>query len=179
MEILSDKVAVFNFDGADLTLDKLKSITTGDYEFKQSPVKTLRSPILIDGDHPEEVKSFINEIDKVMGDKINEYLNHYNIDGMKRRDKIILAKYVKSDAFPIHQDSTESENIIVAIMYLNNDYEGGALKFHDLDLVYTPKSGEIIVFPGHAMHSLSTITDGERYTIMYAVQNPIDNTDSI
>jgi len=54
-----------------------------------------------------------------------------------------------------------------AFIYLNDDFEGGLLKFPDQDVEIDPKVGTLAVFDGghKNMHEVTLITKGIRYTI--------------
>lgn len=75
-----------------------------------------------------------------------------------------------------HSDNSDFEgnptafeiNKYVAILYLNDDYEGGELYFPDHDISFKPNSGSLYTFPGGAenIHGVSEITNGTRYTML-------------
>jgi hypothetical protein len=53
-----------------------------------------------------------------------------------------------------------------AIVYLNDDYQGGELMFPDLDFGIKGHTGELIIFRGDSiMHGVNKINSGNRYTI--------------
>lgn len=54
-----------------------------------------------------------------------------------------------------------------AFIYLNDDFEGGLLKFPDQNIEIQPKVGTLAVFDGghKNMHEVTMITKGVRYTI--------------
>lgn len=54
-----------------------------------------------------------------------------------------------------------------AFIYLNDNFEGGLLKFPDQNIEISPKVGLLAVFDGgyNNMHEVSLITKGVRYTI--------------
>ena len=54
-----------------------------------------------------------------------------------------------------------------AFIYLNDDFEGGYLKFKDSEINLKPKKGMIAIFNGghKNQHMVTTITSGERYTV--------------
>jgi len=53
-----------------------------------------------------------------------------------------------------------------AIVYLNDDYEGGEVFFPQLEKVIKPKAGQCMVFPGgKLMHGVHPVTAGTRYTV--------------
>jgi hypothetical protein len=74
-----------------------------------------------------------------------------------------------------HSDNTDAEgnsgaftrSRYAGFLYLNDDFEGGLLKFPDQDLEIQPKVGMLAVFDGgfNNMHEVSMITSGVRYTI--------------
>lgn len=75
----------------------------------------------------------------------------------------------------IHSDNTDEKgnsgaftrSRYAGFLYLNNDFEGGLLKFPDQNLEIQPKTGMLAVFDGgfNNMHEVSLITSGVRYTI--------------
>jgi len=52
-------------------------------------------------------------------------------------------------------------------LYLNEDFEGGALNFRDHDITIQPKVGMLVAFDGghKNIHEVQMITKGERWTI--------------
>ena len=54
-----------------------------------------------------------------------------------------------------------------AFLYLNDDFEGGALNFRDHDITINPKKGMLVAFAGghHNIHEVQMILKGERWTI--------------
>jgi hypothetical protein len=53
------------------------------------------------------------------------------------------------------------------VLYLNDDYEGGAVTFPDVGAAVEPAAGDVLVFPGGSMrHGVEPITAGTRYTLI-------------
>ena len=73
----------------------------------------------------------------------------------------------------------DPQRSITALVYLNDDFEGGELFFPDHDLVIKPKPGTFVMFPSNKnfRHGVSPITAGRRnsYQRVYAI---IDSTGS-
>ena len=75
----------------------------------------------------------------------------------------------------IHSDNTDEKgksgaftrSRYAGFLYLNDNFEGGLLKFPSQDLEIQPKVGMLAVFDGgfNNMHEVSLITSGVRYTI--------------
>jgi hypothetical protein len=72
--------------------------------------------------------------------------------------------------FNIHADHGPAYNCTVsAVIYINDDYEGGDLKFPRLDnLVYKPKVGDIAVFPSNYIyeHASLPMESGIKYCVV-------------
>jgi hypothetical protein len=74
-----------------------------------------------------------------------------------------------------HSDNTDEKgnsgaftrSRYAGFLYLNDNFEGGLLKFPDQDIEIQPKTGMLAVFDGgfNNMHEVSLITKGVRYTI--------------
>jgi len=75
----------------------------------------------------------------------------------------------------IHSDNTDAEgnsgaftrSRYAGFLYLNDNFEGGLLKFPDQNIEIKPEVGMLAVFDGgfNNMHEVSLITKGVRYTI--------------
>lgn len=60
-----------------------------------------------------------------------------------------------------HKDNAE----FGAVIYLNDDYEGGEINFPTLNLSIKPTKGSILYWPGYLPHSVSPVKSGVRYTM--------------
>lgn len=93
-----------------------------------------------------------------------------------KKNSIHAQKWVIGAFALDHSDNSDLEgnpsgwrdNKYVAILYLNDDYQGGILKFRDHAIELKPKPGTLVTFPGgfDNIHSVSTLTDGERHTVV-------------
>lgn len=73
-----------------------------------------------------------------------------------------------SDNSDEHGNPTAFEKSKYAgFIYLNDNFDGGLLKFKSLDYPIKPKVGMFAVFDGGKdnMHAVTTVKDGERYTV--------------
>ena len=52
-----------------------------------------------------------------------------------------------------------------ALIYLNEDIEGGQLVFDDFGLIVTPKIGLAVVFPATVTHHVTPVTSGVRLSL--------------
>jgi hypothetical protein len=79
------------------------------------------------------------------------------------------ARWDKGDSLSLHVDDLGRDdfNHMATLVYLNDDYEGGELEFPTHQLLYKPKAGDLIMFPGnmHYAHEVKTIRSGSRWTL--------------
>ena len=106
--------------------------------------------------YANDVKSFAN----VGADKI------LNLD---------VLKYETGGFYIPHTDHHEKYPRTISVIYfLNNDYKGGELCFHNPDqkgekiLTVTPKPGRIVLWPSNFLypHSVSKVTEGRRFVLV-------------
>jgi hypothetical protein len=82
-----------------------------------------------------------------------------------------LAMDYHTDTHEFNTDSPGRKFIVTATMYLNDNYEGGAVSFLDEDsgsvTDYKPKAGDVTVFPSGApyYHGIQPIFGNERYLL--------------
>ena len=116
-------------------------------------------------------KNFLkNVIDSYHGYYEKEHTTH-----AKHMASLEALKYEKGGMYVVHSDHCGSvPRTISVVLFLNNDYEGGELNFHDpIDnkKIYTtikPKPGRCVMWPSNFLfpHSVSPVTKGTRYTIV-------------
>jgi hypothetical protein len=66
--------------------------------------------------------------------------------------------------------------IYTAVLYLNDQYEGGKITFYknlelDNPISYNPKTGSLIFFDGHTSHSVENVVSGERSSIVLHIRH--------
>jgi predicted 2-oxoglutarate/Fe(II)-dependent dioxygenase YbiX len=61
-----------------------------------------------------------------------------------------------------------TKHVLAAIAYLNDDYEGGEIVFPYAEVSYSPKAGEVLLFPSNFLcaHEVKPITAGNRYAYL-------------
>lgn len=107
-----------------------------------------------------------------------------------------LRKYRTGGSMGSHIDrNTDNPNNTMdwsALLYLNDDYKGGEIVFHnddvekvkresasESDLVLKPKAGSILFFPCLSPHSVLTITQGCKYYIFNFMHTEYNITTSL
>ena len=68
---------------------------------------------------------------------------------------------------PMHTDNHKFAQHLYfsSVIYLNDDYDGGYIKFKDINLTYKPKKYSAIFFPSSYQHAVTRIMSGIRMTL--------------
>ena len=72
-----------------------------------------------------------------------------------------------SEGFGMHEHfDSNKPNDIATLIYLNDDYDGGAIYFPELGIDIKPDAGDLVCFPDTPdfVHGVKAITKGIRYT---------------
>lgn len=83
----------------------------------------------------------------------------------------LLLKYREGDRRWMHAGEPKERELITlsTLVFLNDDYEGGVLRFPDFFDI-EPKKGRLVIFPSCYMfpHEVTKVTSGTRYTLATA-----------
>lgn len=86
-----------------------------------------------------------------------------------KQDSLSVVRWTEGTYLNLHVDDLGyvTDNHLPVVIYLNNDYEGGEIKFETHGLSFKPNAGDFIVFPGnmHYPHEVTKILSGTRYTL--------------
>ena len=103
-------------------------------------------------------------------DYVRAYMLRYAIgDPCYNNSPYQMIKYEVGDEYPKHYDGpTRLGRHISAILYLNDDYEGGELHFPIFDVTIKPIKGQLILFPSNYayQHLARPVTAGTKYAIV-------------
>ncbi len=92
----------------------------------------------------------------------------YAEKNIKSREKTMhLLKYKESGFLPAHSDHGISSRVLSALLYLNDDYEGGNIRFPHAGIDIKPEAGSIMFFPSNFVyvHEVDAVTSGTRYSL--------------
>jgi hypothetical protein len=109
--------------------------------------------------------SYCTELHKPLSESQEDRLEHLILSstcGCKSEMNPFITAWTEGTS---QKEHTDNSNEYTAIIYLNDNYEGGELNFPDLDLVIKPLKGSVMLWPGYLTHSISTVTSGTRYTM--------------
>lgn len=116
-----------------------------------------------------EVRQKIDEeLYKSLSLATEKYCETYRNCSIRKDDGFILLRYKTGEFYVQHTDDGVDNRTLTCIMILNDEYEGGKLKFFSGK--YTPelKKGSIIIFPSAFLfpHQVTKVTSGVRYSIV-------------
>jgi hypothetical protein len=132
----------------------------------------------------KDLENIINRIYKVLNnnDRLEDWVSG-NPVLMKmfkdcipesKRDSILQSgdKYFK-EGFFIHRDNhgwMPNPVIWGAVVYFNDDYEGGELFYPEYNFSYKPKRKDLVLHDGEILHGVSEVTSGERYNLTVVIK---------
>jgi hypothetical protein len=112
----------------------------------------------------------IKMIDKPYLDMLDIWYDKFNQPKLEYVSKnYCIRKYRTGGAMGPHVDrnveNPKTSMDWTALIYLNDNYEGGEVVFPDLELSIKPAAGSILFFPCEAVHEVEEITEGNKYYI--------------
>lgn len=178
----------FSLDDSKRYIDTLESNLSGDKKYYWSEAKVTNSDAPIKkardcvdfrykqenlgprDEYNSELIDLHEEIYQKLKLCIDDYARYWGIN-VVYYEAFNFVKYEGSGThFNIHADHGPAYNCTVsAVVYINDDYEGGDLKFPRLDnIVYKPKAGDIAVFPSNYIyeHASLPMESGTKYCVV-------------
>lgn len=129
-------------------------------------------------DHNDQPLTYMHKYDglpdiyKIIDKTRDQISKLYNIEKEKvvaKQNTLSVVKWVEGSYLDLHVDDLGyvTDNHLPVNIYLNDDYEGGELKFQTHGISIKPKVGDMIVFPGNMYypHEVTKIQSGIRYTL--------------
>lgn len=133
------------------------------YEFWSG--KTLKPNLLKE----DNVFDFINQRAKTL------FSGDFHLTGMS------LQRYMIDDALGQHADDHEGHRIngekvfCGIVIYYNDDYEGGEVKYPDLGIIHKPIAGSLLLHGGQIIHGTLPVKDNiVRYISTMFVKHKLD-----
>jgi predicted 2-oxoglutarate/Fe(II)-dependent dioxygenase YbiX len=84
--------------------------------------------------------------------------------------EIQLVRYPPGGFFMLHRDASEDPKEwrkLSVVVYLNDDFDGGATRFPALELEVPPRPGYALTFPPHYVHEGAPVTRGETFIFTF------------
>jgi hypothetical protein len=105
------------------------------------------------------IKSFIkSKYLKDHGFTLSEFKWTRPLELIRWQEGSVLAKHSDGESEPADFPFLK----LGALIYLNEDYNGGEILFNDYDIKIKPQSGDLVIFPNNYMHEvLEVLPKGE------------------
>jgi predicted 2-oxoglutarate/Fe(II)-dependent dioxygenase YbiX len=123
------------------------------------------------GKHLPQNKT-LEEIHTKVENALDKCLNHYESLWhlkMYYKEAFNFVKYLPGKYFKIHGDhGPYYACTISAVVYLNDDYEGGEIEFVRQGLKIKPNAGDIVIFPSNFVyeHASCEVFSGIKYSVV-------------
>lgn len=84
--------------------------------------------------------------------------------------RLRLYRYEPGQRHGVHWDSVVEleggvRSLLTLVFYLNDDFEGGATDFPELDRVIVPGRGRALLFQHRILHEATAVTRGEKHVL--------------
>jgi len=97
------------------------------------------------------------------------YSKKYGIDEKFWHEGYNMLRYRGGQEYKAHYDGhTGTARALSAIIYLNNDYEGGHVEFTNFGIKIKPEPGMLLLFPSNYAytHIAHPVTEGTKYALV-------------
>lgn len=96
------------------------------------------------------------------------YARKHNISELYHEDYNLLRYQTGQEYKPHYDGGTETGRSVSAIIYLNDDYEGGQIEFVNFGIKIKPEPGMLILFPSNYAYShiAHPIIKGNKYALV-------------
>lgn len=119
-------------------------------------------------EHQLKFDDIWQDVHDVQISALDDYSKHYNIQ-LNYWEAMNFIRYNPSQHFSYHSDHGWSYIAVVSMVgYVNDDYEGGGLRFDKLGLEVKPKAGDLYIFPSTFLfsHAALPVESGTKYSIV-------------
>lgn len=117
----------------------------------------------------EVIRNIHNSMFELVHSAVSGYVKLFHItEDMVFGEPLSLLKYDEGEEFKSHHDGgTATARSVSALLYLNDDYEGGELEFVHFDIKFKPKAGSLVLFPSNFAyeHIAHPVSSGLKYVV--------------
>ena len=131
-------------------------------------LKYKREDLEKNGNYNKELFNNHEVVDRALDVCLNDYEQLWHLK-MNYKEAFNFVKYLPGKYFKIHGDHGPYYACTVsAVVYLNDNYEGGEIEFVRQGLVIKPEAGDIVVFPSNFVyeHASLEVFSGTKYSVV-------------
>lgn len=119
--------------------------------------------------HPGNVIKSLDEDQRLKILYISDRLMKYFDNAHSNIQITNIRRLKKGESMPSHIDGGYENNkktiVFGVVIYLNDNFEGGEIKYLDLGLSIKPKKGSLLFHSAQLSHKVLLVTNGERYSL--------------
>lgn len=123
----------------------------------------------------QKVIDTMHKIDKEIIENNVIYFNNIGLEPTERIwDRgLELIRWGVCEGLGPHADGSSDtpeypKYLLAALLYLNDEYDGGEISFPDYDIIVRPEPGDLVYFPSHFIHQVMPILDGDSLEVMHS-----------
>lgn len=174
-----EKNDVWTFEGA-ATPEVCKAILQSYEEIQDSCKSTtyVSQGRVIDANKVPEAELALSLYLSVIVNPVKTMLRHYGYEKLVQ-GQTLIAKYNAGEGCALHNDITLSKGQNIAshsaLLFLNDDYEGGEFAFPRKEMIFKPKAGTLLLFPVSFTHTheVKKVLRGSRYAMFSLLMYPV------
>jgi|TARA_B110000977_G_scaffold22713_1_gene27386 predicted 2-oxoglutarate/Fe(II)-dependent dioxygenase YbiX len=117
-----------------------------------------------------------NQFNMMLLASTQSYAQRYDIHDPLMHEPYNILKYSGGQEYKAHYDGgSTTSRAISAIVYLNNDYNGGELEFPNFGIKIKPEPGMLVLFPSNFAYShiAHPVTDGTKYALVTWIRDRV------
>ena len=134
-----------------------------DFKFKKTDLEPNNS------EESLQLQSIWQDVYDLQKPAVDHYRSVFNINELRYWEAFNFVRYKPGQHFGEHHDHGFSYNCVTSLVtYLNDDYDGGELKFRLQGYEYKPSAGDVVIFPSNYMypHQAMPVISGTKYAIV-------------
>lgn len=115
------------------------------------------------------VQNVHNQMHVLLVSALSNYRKRYGIAEELWHEGYNMLKYRGGEEYKAHYDGgTSTRRQVSAIIYLNNDYEGGEVEFVNFKIKIKPEPGMMLIFPSNYpySHIAHPVKSGVKYALV-------------
>ena len=154
---------------------RAETVNNGPYQEARTN-KLIPVSMLADVSNNPLLQNIHNQFYTLLLAAANPYATRYGINENFYHEGYNLLKYSNGQEYKSHYDGgTSIGRAISAIVYLNNDFEGGELEFVHFGVKIKPEPGMLILFPSNYAYShiAHPVTTGKKYALVTWIRDRI------
>jgi hypothetical protein len=175
--IYSDTPYIAQYDNWLLDAD-IATILNKDFKFVTGRVRKPDGSLKVDKARKCETRRIEYGEDSYFDSLTQRVADFFSVPNLMYVEPFPMMKYNPGDYFNWHSDLTDgftTQRTATMIMYLNDDFEGGATCFQHLGLKIQPKRGSVLVYyytpASPLVHRGAAVISGTKFILTAFVRN--------